>query len=267
MSAAELNESRQNEEMIRVDFDDRVMVITLTRPDALNALCKKLIAQLNSALDQAENDTRIGAIVVTGAGRAFAAGADISEMKNLTFSEVVEKDFIQPWERLSRCQKPVIAAVNGYALGGGCELAMMCDIIYASADAKFGQPEITIGTIPGAGGTQRLTALVGKAKAMELCLTGRMISAQEAESIGLASRVFDAEELMKETMTTAHKIARFSAPVVQMIKEAVNDVVESPLISGIRMERRMFQSTFALEDRKEGMTAFLEKRPPAFKHR
>lgn len=214
MSAAELNESQQNEEMIRVDFDDRVMVITLTRPDALNALCKKLIAQLNSALDQAENDTRIGAIVVTGTGRAFAAGADISEMKNLTFAEVVEKDFIQPWERLSRCQKPVIAAVNGYALGGGCELAMMCDIIYASADAKFGQPEITIGTLPGAGGTQRLTALVGKAKAMELCLTGRMISAQEAESIGLASRVFDAKDLMKETMATAHKIAGFSAPVV-----------------------------------------------------
>jgi enoyl-CoA hydratase len=267
MSAAELNESQQNEEMIRVDFDDRVMVITLTRPDALNALCKKLIAQLNSALDQAENDTRIGAIVVTGTGRAFAAGADISEMKNLTFAEVVEKDFIQPWERLSRCQKPVIAAVNGYALGGGCELAMMCDIIYASADAKFGQPEITIGTLPGAGGTQRLTALVGKAKAMELCLTGRMISAQEAESIGLASRVFDAKDLMKETMATAHKIAGFSAPVVRMVKEAVNDVAESPLISGIRMERRMFQSTFALEDRKEGMAAFLEKRSPAFKHR
>jgi enoyl-CoA hydratase/carnithine racemase len=169
---------------VRVDFDDRVMVITLTRPDALNALCRKLISQLNSALDQAENDTRIGAIVVTGVGKAFAAGADISEMKNLTFAEVAEKDFIQPWERLSRCQKPVIAAVNGYALGGGCEMAMMCDIIYASDQAKFGQPEVTIGTMPGAGGTQRLTALVGKAKAMELCLTGRMITAQEADVNG-----------------------------------------------------------------------------------
>lgn len=267
MSTDPLTEVTQNEELIQVDFDDRVMVITLMRPDALNALCKKLIVQLNSALDQAENDTRIGAIVLTGTGKAFAAGADISEMKNFTFAEVAEKDFIQPWERLSRCQKPVIAAVNGYALGGGCELAMMCDIIYASDVAKFGQPEVTIGTMPGAGGTQRLTALIGKTKAMELCLTGRMISAQEAETIGLVTRVIPANDLMKEALTTAHKISNFSAPVVRMIKEAINDVTEVPLVGGIRMERRMFQSTFALEDRKEGMSAFLEKRAPAFKNR
>ncbi|AIK97214.1 enoyl-CoA hydratase-related protein [Candidatus Odyssella acanthamoebae] len=267
MSTAEHHESNQAEEMIRVDFDDRVMIITLTRPNALNALCKKLIMQLNSALDQAENDTRIGVIVITGAGQAFAAGADISEMKNLTFAEVAEKDFIQPWERLSRCQKPVIAAINGYALGGGCEMAMMCDIIYASETAQFGQPEITIGTMPGAGGTQRLTALVGKSKAMELCLTGRKIPAQEAEAMGLVTRIFAGADLMKETMATAHKIAKFSAPVVRMIKEAVNNVAEVPLVAGIRSERRLFQSTFALEDRKEGMTAFLEKRPAAFKNR
>jgi enoyl-CoA hydratase len=267
MSAAEHQEPTQAEEMIRVDFDDRVMIITLTRTNALNALCKKLIMQLNSALDQAENDTRIGAIVITGSDQAFAAGADISEMKNLTFAEVAEKDFIQPWERLSRCQKPVIAAVNGYALGGGCEMAMMCDIIYASETAQFGQPEITIGTMPGAGGTQRLTALVGKAKAMELCLTGRKISAAEAEAMGLVTRIFAAPDLMKETMATAHKIAKFSAPIVRMIKEAINNVAEVPLVGGIRSERRLFQSTFALEDRKEGMTAFLEKRPAAFKNR
>lgn len=267
MTAQDIQERPQNEELVRVDFDDRVMVITLTRPDALNALCRKLINQLNSALDQAENDTRIGAIVVTGVGKAFAAGADISEMKNLTFAEVAEKDFIQPWERLSRCQKPVIAAVNGYALGGGCEMAMMCDIIYASDQAKFGQPEVTIGTMPGAGGTQRLTALVGKAKAMELCLTGRMITAQEADTMGLVTRVIAGDGLMKEALATAHKIANFSAPVVRMIKEAVNDVSEIPLVGGIRMERRMFQSTFALDDRKEGMAAFLEKRQANFKHR
>nr|WP_010300833.1 enoyl-CoA hydratase-related protein [Candidatus Odyssella thessalonicensis] len=267
MSAAIETESAKNEEMISVDFNDRVMIITLTRPDALNALCKKLITQLNAALDQAENDTRIGAIVVTGSGKAFAAGADIAEMKNLTFAEIAEKDFIQPWERLARCHKPVIAAVNGFALGGGCELAMMCDIIYASETAKFGQPEITIGTMPGAGGTQRLTALVGKAKAMELCLTGRMITALEAEAMGLVTRVFKAEDLLKEALATAHKIAQFSAPVVRMIKEAINDVAEVPLISGIKTERRMFHSTFALEDRKEGMSAFLEKRAAVFKNR
>lgn len=256
-----------SEELVCVDFDNRVMVIRLNRPDALNALCKKLIQQLNGALDQAENDTRIGAIVLTGVGKAFAAGADIKEMKNVTFAEIVEKDFIAPWERLSRCQKPVIAAINGYAFGGGCELAMMCDIIYAAESASFSQPEIMIGTMPGAGGTQRLTSLVGKTKSMELCLTGRRIDAQEAERIGLVTRVFSDETLMKETLVTAHKIASYSQPVVQMIKEAVNHVGEAPLAGGLRMERRMFFSTFALEDRKEGMEAFTEKRVATYHHR
>lgn len=254
-------------EMVSVEFDDRVMIVRLNRPDALNALCKQLIKQLNGALDQAENDTRIGVIVLTGVGKAFAAGADIKEMKNLTFAEVLEKDFIAPWERIRHCQKPVIAAVNGYALGGGCELAMMCDIIYAGESAQFSQPEITIGTMPGAGGTQRLTALVGKAKAMDLCLTGRKIDAQEAEHIGLVSRVFSDETLMKETLAIAHKIAQYSNPVVQMIKEAVNHASETPLTGGLRLERRMFHSTFALEDRKEGMAAFSEKRVAAYRHR
>lgn len=254
-------------DIVTIDFQEKVMVVTLNRPESLNALNKSLIQQLNMALDQAENDTRIGCIVLTGNGKAFAAGADILEMKNLTFSEVVEKDFIAPWERIARCKKPVIAAVNGFALGGGCEIAMMCDIIYASDSAKFGQPEISIGTMPGAGGTQRLTSLIGKTKAMELCLTGKMIDAHEAERIGLVTRVFPKEQLMEETMTTAHKIASYSQPVIQMIKEAINDVAETPLVSGIRMERRMFQSTFSLEDRHEGMSAFSEKRVANFKNR
>lgn len=256
-----------SEELVSVDFDDRVMIIRLNRPDALNALSKKLVQQLNGALDQAENDTRIGAVVLTGMGKAFAAGADIKEMKNVTFAEIVEKDFLAPWERLHRCQKPIIAAVNGYAFGGGCEMAMMCDIIYAGESASFSQPEITIGTMPGAGGTQRLTALVGKSKAMELCLTGRKIDAQEAERIGLVSRVFSDEMLMKESLAIAHKIASYSQPVVQMIKEAVNNVAEIPLSGGLRLERRMFYSTFALEDRKEGMEAFTEKRAATYRNR
>ena len=255
------------EEFVSIDFQDKVMIVTLNRPEALNALNKRLIQQLNVALDQAENDTRIGAIVLTGSGKAFAAGADINEMKNLTFSEVTEKDFISAWEKLSRCKKPVIAAVNGFALGGGCEMAMMCDIIYASENAKFGQPEITIGTMPGAGGTQRLTTLVGKSKAMELCLTGRMFTAEEAEKMGLVTRVFPADQLMDEAMATAHKISNYSQPIIQMIKECINDVAETPLVSGIRMERRLFQSTFALEDRQEGMNAFSDKRVANFKNR
>ena len=257
----------QNEEMVAVEFYDRVMLIRLNRPSALNALCGRLIQQLNSALIQAENDSRVGAIVLTGSEKSFAAGADIQEMKNLTFGEVSENDFIKSWENLSQCTKPVIAAVAGFALGGGCELAMMCDIIYAGASAKFSQPEITIGTMPGAGGTQRLTQLVGKTKAMELCLTGRMIDAEEAERIGLVARVFPDADLLKEALASAEKIATFSQPVVQMIKESIKHCSENQLVNGIRFERRMFQSTFALEDRKEGMTAFTEKRKPLFKHR
>jgi len=260
-------EKLMTEELIDVEFHDRVMLLRLNRPEALNALCKKLIQQLNAALDQAENDARIGAIVITGSEKAFAAGADITEMCHLTFTDVSDKDFIHTWERLSQCQKPVIAAVSGYALGGGCELAMMCDIIYAAESAKFGQPEITIGTMPGAGGTQRLTQLVGKTKAMEICLTGRLVSSKEAEQIGLVSRVFPEADLLKETMATAAKIANFSGPVVRMIKEAIRHTTDSELVGGIRFERRLFQSTFALEDRQEGMTAFMEKRPAVFKHR
>ena len=262
-----VKEEKMMEELIQVEFHERVMVLRLNRPDALNALCKKLIQQLNAALDQAENDARIGVIVITGNEKAFAAGADILEMGHLSFNDVIEKDFIQTWERLAQCQKPVIAAVSGYALGGGCELAMMCDIIYASETAKFGQPEITIGTMPGAGGTQRLSQLVGKTKAMEICLTGRMIPAKEAEQIGLVSRVFPEAELWTETMATASKISNFSAPVVRMLKESIRHTTESELVGGIRFERRLFQSTFALEDRQEGMAAFIQKRPAVFKHR
>lgn len=257
----------QLEEMVTVEFHNRVMLIRLNRPAALNALCSRLIQQLNGALEQAETDDRIGAIVLTGSEKAFAAGADIHEMKNLTFGEVTEYDFIKSWEHVSQCTKPVIAAVSGFALGGGCELAMMCDIIYAGTSAKFSQPEITIGTMPGAGGTQRLTQLVGKTKAMELCLTGRMIDAQEAERIGLVTRIFADEDLLKEALASAEKIATFSQPVVQMIKESIKHCTENQLVNGIRFERRLFQSTFALEDRKEGMAAFAEKRKPQFKHR
>lgn len=266
-SISKQQEGTMNEELIQVEFHERVMVLRLNRPEALNALCKKLIQQLNGALDQAENDSRIGVIVITGNEKAFAAGADIVEMRHLTFNDVTDKDFIHPWERLAQCQKPVIAAVSGYALGGGCELAMMCDIIYASESAKFGQPEITIGTMPGAGGTQRLTQLIGKTKAMELCLTGRMIDAKEAMQIGLVSRVFPDADLFKEVMVVATRISNFSAPVVRMIKESIRHTTESELVGGIRFERRLFQSTFALEDRHEGMSAFAEKRAAVFKHR
>ncbi len=255
------------EEFIEVEFHDRVMLLRLNRPQALNALCRRLVAQLNSMLDQAENDARVGAIVLTGLTKAFAAGADIQEMKNLTFAEVNAHDFIGPWERITKCRKPTIAAVTGYALGGGCELAMMCDIIYAGESAKFSQPEITIGTMPGAGGTQRLTQLVGKTKAMELCLTGRMIDAQEAERIGLVSRLFPDDIVLEEALAAAKKIADFSQPVVQMIKESINHMSEGLIANGIRFERRLFHSTFALEDRQEGMAAFAEKRVANFKHR
>lgn len=246
---------------------DGVTMITLNRPEALNALCRDMIAQLNQALDQAELDPNIGAIVLMGSDKAFAAGADIREIKDLTFGEVYNHDFVAAWERLSFCRKPVIAAVSGYVLGGGCELAMMCDIILASDTAQFGQPEVTIGTMPGAGGTQRLTHLIGKAKAMELCLTGRMMTADEAERCGLVSRVVPLERLKSEALIMANKIAAFSHPVTQMIKEAILAADAMPVPQGIRFERRLFQSTFSLKDHQEGMTAFLEKRKPEFQHR
>lgn len=245
----------------------RVGLITLNRPQAMNALNAQLISELNQVLDACEADEGIGAMVLTGSEKAFAAGADIKEMKDKNFSDVVISDFIAPWERLSRCRKPVIAAVSGFALGGGCEMAMMCDFIIASETARFGQPEIMLGVIPGAGGTQRLTRFAGKSKAMDLCLTGRHMDAAEAERCGLVSRAVPAADLLAEAMKAAEKIASFSLPAVMMAKEAVNRAFETPLGEGIRFERRVFQALFATEDQKEGMTAFAEKRPARFKNR
>ncbi len=255
-------------ENIILEKQDGVGVITLNRPKALNALCAALIDDLGAALDDLESDDSIGCILVTGSEKAFAAGADIKEMKDKTFQEAYGEDFItKGWERLSQTRKPVIAAVAGYALGGGCEIAMMCDFILAADTAKFGQPEITIGTIPGSGGTQRLTRFVGKSKAMELCLTGRMMDAEEAERAGLVARVVPAAELQEEAMKAARKIAGLSQPVVLMAKEAVNRAYETTLAEGVKFERRLFHATFALDDQKEGMAAFAEKRAPAWKNR
>ncbi len=249
---------------IIVETKGRVGLITLNRPKALNALNAALIDELIQALDHHEANDDIAAIVISGSDRAFAAGADIKEMQDKTFIDVVRRDFIAPWERVARCRKPVIAAVAGYALGGGCELAMMCDIIIAADSAKFGQPEITIGTIPGSGGTQRLTRAVGKAKAMEMILTGRMMDAEEAERAGLVSRVMPAADVVDEAIKVAGRVADMSAPVVAMAKEAINRAFEVTLAEGVRFERRLFQSTFATEDRAEGMAAFVEKRHPTF---
>jgi enoyl-CoA hydratase len=255
-----------SQELILKAISGRVMVITLNRAEALNALSQNLISQLNDALRQAENNPDIGAIVLTGSNEAFAAGADIREMKDLTFPQIYSHNFIDSWEYLAQCRKVVIAAVSGYALGGGCELALMCDIILASDTAQFGQPEITLGTIPGAGGTQRLTRLIGKTKAMELCLTGRMMGAQEAERCGFVTRVVPVGQLRAEAIALAQKIASFSQPAVQMIKEAIRASENMSLGQGIRFERRLFESTFSLKDREEGMAAFLEKRIPVFNH-
>lgn len=241
-------------------------LITLNRPKALNALCQGLMDELGAALDAFEQDDGVRVIVLTGSDKAFAAGADIKEMAPKNFVDVYKEDFItRNWERITRCRKPVIAAVAGYCLGGGCELAMMCDFIIAADSAKFSQPEITIGTIPGAGGTQRLTRLVGKSKAMELCLTGRMMDAKEAESAGLVARVVPAADLMKDVLETAEKIAGFSQVAVMMAKEAVNRAYETTLAEGLRYERRLFHASFATADQKEGMRAFAEKRKASFK--
>ena len=252
---------------IIVETKDRVGVITLNRPNALNALNNALVAELNQALDAFEADAAIGAIVITGSEKAFAAGADIKEMASKSYAEVYGGDFISSWERITRCRKPIVAAVAGFALGGGCELAMMCDFIIAADTAKFGQPEITLGIMPGAGGTQRLTRFVGKSKAMEMCLTGRMMDAAEAERSGLVSRVVPAADLMTEALKAAGKIAAMSLPAVMMTKETVNRAYETTLTEGVRFERRVFHAMFATEDQKEGMAAFVEKRKPAFKHR
>lgn len=254
-------------ENILTETKGKIAIITLNRQKALNALCHALMDELTVALDAFEADDNIHVIVLTGSEKAFAAGADIKEMAPKSFMDVYKEDFItKNWERVARCRKPVIAAVAGFALGGGCELAMMCDFILAADTAKFSQPEITIGTIPGAGGTQRLTRLVGKSKAMELCLTGRMMDAAEAEAAGLVARIVPAADLMAETLKTAEKIAGFSLPAVMMAKESVNRAYESTLSEGLRFERRLFHATFATADQKEGMSAFAEKRPANFKN-
>ena len=249
---------------IIVERHDRVCLVRLNRPQALNALNSELIDELYQALDAFEADAELGCLVLTGSEKAFAAGADVKEMQAKTYMEAYLEDFISKWERLTRTRKPVIAAVAGFALGGGCELAMMCDFILAADNAKFGQPEIRIGTIPGAGGTQRLTRFVGKSKAMELCLTGRMMDAAEAERSGLVSRVLPLADLLPEALKAAATIADFSRPAVMMAKEAVNRAYETTLSEGIRFERRVFHATFATQDQKEGMAAFVEKRAPKF---
>ncbi|MBL8654508.1 MAG: enoyl-CoA hydratase [Alphaproteobacteria bacterium] len=255
-------------ENILVETNGAVGIIRLNRPKALNALCAALITELGQALDAFEADDAIGAIVLTGSEKAFAAGADIKEMASKTYMDVYLTDFItKGWERITVCRKPIIAAVSGFALGGGCEVAMMCDFILAADTAKFGQPEITLGTIPGAGGTQRLTRFVGKSKAMEMCLTGRMMDAAEAERAGLVSRIVPAAELVDEAIKVAAKIAGLSRPIVMMAKESVNRAYETTLSEGIRFERRTFHATFATEDQKEGMAAFAEKRPAQWKNR
>lgn len=254
-------------ETIIVEKRGKVGLITLNRPDALNALNSALMAELTKALAEFEGDDQIGCIVLTGSERAFASGADIKEMQDKNFPETYKGDFLSAWDDVARTRKPIIAAVAGYALGGGCELAMMCDIILAATTAKFGQPEITLGIIPGVGGTQRLTRAVGKAKAMEMILTGRMMDAEEAERCGLVSRIVPANELIDEAMRTAEKIAEFSLPAVLMAKEAVGCAFETTLAEGTRFERRLFQALFATEDQKEGMAAFAEKRSPQFTNR
>ena len=255
-------------EMIAVETHGRVGLIRLDRPKALNALCAQLIEELSDALDRFEADENIGCMILTGSDKAFAAGADIKEMKDRGYMDVYMADFITVgWERVSKTRKPIVAAVAGYALGGGCEFAMMCDTIIAADNAKFGQPEINLGTIPGAGGTQRLPRFVGKAKAMDMCLTGRMMGAEEAERAGLVTRVVPVDKLMEEALKTAKSIADKSLPITMICKESVNRAFETTLAEGVRFERRLFHSTFATEDKMEGMAAFAEKRDAVFKHR
>lgn len=244
-----------------------VALITLNRPKALNALNSTVMAELAQVLAIIEADGKIGAAILTGSEKAFAAGADIKEMQDMQFADAYLDDALGGWEAISNFRKPLIAAVSGYALGGGCELATMCDFIIASQSAKFGQPEITLGVIPGMGGTQRLARFIGKAKTMDLCLTGRMMDAAEAESCGLVARVVPDNELLEETIRAAKKIASFSHPSVMMAKEAINRGFETSMSEGLRFERRLFHSLFALDDQKEGMTAFVEKRTPSFKNR
>ncbi len=257
-----------SEEFVTSEVKGRVALITLNRPKQMNALNAQLMQELAGAMYRFDADDGIGCIVVTGNEKAFAAGADIGAMKDFDFMHAFKTDYItRDWEHIRNIRKPVIAAVAGYALGGGCELAMACDIVIAADSAKFGQPEINLGIFPGAGGTQRLPRAVGKAKAMDLCLTARMMDAAEAERAGLVSRVVPAGKLLEEALAAAQKIAEFSLPVAMMAKEAVNRAYETNLTEGVRFERRLFHACFSLQDQKEGMAAFVEKRKPAFKHR
>jgi enoyl-CoA hydratase len=251
---------------IVVRTEGPIAIVTLNRPQALNALNSALMDELTSAIDSFEADDGVRCVIITGSEKAFAAGADITEMRGKNFTDVFKEDFVtRNWERVARARKPVIAAVAGFALGGGCELAMMCDFIIAADNAKFGQPEINLGVGPGAGGTQRLTRIVGKSKAMEMCLTGRMMDAAEAERSGLVARVVPLAELMSETMKSAQKVASASLPAAMMVKECIKTAYETTLAEGIHFERRIFHAMFATGDQKEGMAAFVEKRKPAFK--
>ncbi|OBK98445.1 enoyl-CoA hydratase [Mycobacterium sp. 1245499.0] len=254
-------------ETILVERDDRVGIITLNRPKALNALNTQVMNEVTSAAADFDADPGIGAIIITGSAKAFAAGADIKEMSELSFADAFGADFFAPWSKLAAVRTPTIAAVAGHALGGGCELAMMCDVLIAADTAKFGQPEIKLGVLPGMGGSQRLTRAIGKAKAMDLILTGRTIGAEEAERSGLVSRVVPADDLLAEAKAVATTISQMSRSAARMAKEAVNRAFESTLAEGLLYERRLFHSTFATQDQSEGMAAFVEKRPPNFTHR
>ena len=254
-------------ETILLDIRGKVGLITLNRPQALNALNAQIVRELNQALDQLEADPNIGCVVLTGSEKAFAAGADIKEMAELSYPQIYIDDLFSDSDRIANRRKPIIAAVSGFALGGGCELALMCDFILAADNAKFGQPEINLGVLPGMGGTQRLTRAVGKAKAMELCLSGRMMGAEEAERAGVVARIVSKEQLLEEALKVAAQIASKSVPVAMMVKESINRAFEVSLSEGVRFERRVFHAAFATEDQKEGMAAFIAKREAQFKDR
>ena len=256
-----------SETTIITEIKGRTGIITLNRPKALNALNGQLITEMNVALDRFDADSNIGCIILTGSEKAFAAGADITEMKDKTFTQVTQEDFLRDWDHITAIRKPIIAAVAGYALGGGCEFALACDFIIAAENAKFALPEVTLGIIPGGGGTQRMARVIGKAKTMEMILTGRMMDVAEAERLGLVARVVPLERLMDESLATAEKIAALSQPVIASAKRAVNAAFETPLADGLAFERKSIHALFALEDQKEGMAAFVEKRKPVFRNR
>ena len=251
-------------ETIVMEINENIMIVTINRPKTLNALNSKIAEETIYALQEADKNDKIGCMIITGSEKAFAAGADIKEMREHSFAEMYQLNWFAEWDQISQIRKPIIAAVSGYALGGGCEIALMCDIIIASKTAVFGQPEISLGIMPGIGGSQRLTRIIGKSKAMEMCLTGRLMDAEEAEKVGLVARIVSNENLMEEAKNTAKKIASFSKPAVQMLKESINRSYETSLSEGIRFERRSFHALFSTTDQKEGMLAFVEKREPNF---